>query len=62
MSRRLTLWLTITCVTLSLAPTTVAAQSDDPMPGFGFLIAMGAILVAITIARRKRQHYQSESS
>ena len=31
--------------------------ADDPQAGFGVLIAMGAILVALIIARHKRQQY-----
>lgn len=39
-----------------------AAESDgDPQAGFGVLIAMVAILVALVLARRKRQHYQQQS-
>ena len=38
-----------------------ATQADsDPMPGFGVLIAITAIVIAGIIAHRKRKQYLSE--
>lgn len=35
----------------------ITNSTADPMPGFGFLIGVGAILIAIYIAIRKRRRY-----
>lgn len=52
-------------LSLAIGPSMVVADtagaSADPVPGFGVLIAVTAIIVAITIAVRKRRIYESES-
>lgn len=55
--------LFIASVGIGRGAGTVLAHSDDadPIPGFGVLIAVVALFVALFIARRKQSQYREQS-
>lgn len=43
-------------------PTVLAQEGDDPIPGFGMLIAFVALFVALLIAKAKQRQYLDGSN